>query len=121
MNHMDDLDREFPEVKMFGPQCIEASVGPGWVPLVRQALQAISRAGGLVGQIKQKFGGLRVYWGPSLDDMGMVIDIDRNVIADTDAAITAVEEASFSTCEECGRPAVFSRRLYATLCGECSK
>lgn len=60
--HMLDLDDAYPEVDIFGPQCISASVGAGWKGLVSSCLEALRTAGCKAGQIKQKFGELRVYW-----------------------------------------------------------
>lgn len=62
MKHMFELDEEFPEVEIFGPQCISAEVGPGWNKLLRPVMQALRDNGCTAGQIKQKFGGLRFYW-----------------------------------------------------------
>lgn len=66
-------------------------VGAGWRPFVRPALEAIVAAGGDIVQVKEKFGGLRIY----------VHDGDRDKI---DAIVEAAEKQADRTCEKCGKP-----------------
>lgn len=114
VQHMLDLDDEFPSVDMFGPQSISAEVGPGWVELLRPALRALSLLGGKVGQIKQKFGGLRFYWDPPEEmrakwqawhDGGRQGQSPYELsplYTQTSLAVHLAEELSWSTCELCG-------------------
>lgn len=67
-----------------------ACVGAGWAPIVRLACMEIQALGGQILQVKEKFGGLRLY---CAGDDGRVFDI-------ADAA----EKACEGRCEECGAP-----------------
>lgn len=68
------------------------SVGPGWRPLVTDLVRELFKIGwdGRVGQLKEKFGGLRFYAGDTTKAM--------------DDLIQTAEEVSLRTCEECGKP-----------------
>ena len=120
-----------------------SAVGPGWTPILRalDALMVSSIARAVqhatvvkeeyrdkqceadasiaLLQIKEKFGGLRVYWqGNGLGD---------RIWNQVDGAVSMAEYMAYKTCERCGsmeevetRPradAKFSRTL--TLCGSC--
>jgi hypothetical protein len=115
IRHLLDLDREFPGVDMFGPQCIGVHCGQGWSRILRDAVAAIASAGGKIRQIKQKFGQLVIYWDPPDG-----IETDHELYL---AAIDAVAKAavlSLSTCEHCGETLRHSRTSsYQTLCAEC--
>lgn len=133
VEHMFDLDREFPAVDMFGPRCISAHVGLGWSNILRHALAAISDAGGRITQVKQKFGELRVYWEPPEErrraflewiDGGRVGQdpyLDPHHVAANDAVAHATA-LSRTTCENCGLSIdPLWRQRYQTLCDGCSK
>lgn len=98
------------------------TVGPGWWPLVEEyceQAQAILRKHGEVGlwivrQIKEKFGGLRIYIRPVAEPLNVdwysetVHDIDppqstpvTELLSDLRGQI--IERAN-QTCEECGEP-----------------
>jgi len=65
--------------------------GPGWHPLIKDALsklEALGNAKLAVLQVKEKFGGLRIYLSLHSDE--------------TDAIIKAAEEEARKTCEDCG-------------------
>lgn len=65
--------------------------GPGWYPLIKDALtriEALGTAHQEVLQVKEKFGGLRIYLSIHNDE--------------TDAIITAAEQEAHMTCEDCG-------------------
>lgn len=65
--------------------------GPGWHPLIKEALtklEALNSADQAVLQVKEKFGGLRIYLSVHNDE--------------TDAIIRAAELEASRTCEECG-------------------
>lgn len=83
-----------------------ADCGPGWVPIIEPVLALCEIYGVGVDQIKEKFGGLRIYTGHSHDVV--------------DAAIHDAETLAWKTCEECG--AEGKRRSggwIRTLCEEC--
>jgi hypothetical protein len=127
IQHMFDLDDEFPDVAIFGSQCISAEVGPGWNKLLRPVMQALSDNKCKAGQIKQKFGGLRFYWDHpdyiesdvqawrDAGHQGKVVngelvfevpvpheDERKRINAIIGPIVAEAERLSFATCEECG-------------------
>jgi len=126
VQHILDLDTEFPDIEIFGPHCISAHCGPGWVRLLRPALEAINRASGRIHQIKQKFNGLRIYWEPSEDlrrdrfdwlsggRIGTDPYVAHKLYVEAEKAVLLAEMESFSVCELCGS------RLSSRTCKECS-
>jgi hypothetical protein len=83
-----------------------AECGEGWRDAIIPALDVCERNGIGVAQIKQKFGGLRIY-----------TDVHNEEVA---AAISKAEEAAWRTCEQCGQPG--KRRgggWLETLCDAC--
>lgn len=115
--HLLALDDEFPAVEIFGEQCIGAHIGPGWVGICRPALTALSRLGGKVSQMKQKFGELRIYWIPPAD-----IGAEHPAYSAVRAEIAAASLLSFNTCEDCGvsmpdrKQAPHAGRTHCTSC-----
>ncbi len=132
IQHLFDLDSEFPEVDIFGPRCISAEVGPGWKKILRPVMQILKDNGCTAGQIKQKFGGLRFYWNYP-EHIEAAIDEWRNALPvfstrpanqsidefyaehpcpfkeETEALrqlvgpiVSEAERLSFRTCENCG-------------------
>jgi hypothetical protein len=91
--------------------CFEC--GPGWHPLIKDALtkiEALGNAKRAVLQVKEKFGGLRIY---------LSLDIDE-----TDAIIKAAEQEAWRTCEECGSKENVELRgggWLRTLCNPCEE
>ena len=91
--------------------------GKGWWPLVEKVAAAINSFNAAhpdspveVSQIKQKFGGLRIYHYNAPEDIRQLID----------EAI----EASWHTCERCGSTEGVTTNLVGyrlTLCPECRK
>ena len=67
-------------------------IGPGWVPLVEELMTKLKGAGwnGEIGQVKEKFGGLRFY---IYDGNPAVWDL-----------INKYETKSYTICEDCGLP-----------------
>ncbi|MHA2064992.1 MAG: hypothetical protein ACXABY_11515 [Candidatus Thorarchaeota archaeon] len=64
-------------------------------------------------QIKEKFGGLRIYWG------GAVSDEHRNYIR---GAVDIIEALSHKVCETCGAPGETRRGSWiVTLCDPCEE
>ena len=143
-DHMFELDRKYPEVRMFGEQCISAEVRPGWTKILDDLLAVLRDNGCTVRQIKQKFGGLRVYWNYP-DRIEEARDVWREQINgmryddpnrpripmedESDAvdvivgpAVARAETLSFRTCEDCGadigRP---GGPCHNTRCDVCAK
>ena len=99
----DILTRKFP--RMFGEwtDC-GISIGIGWLPLVEKLCKDIEAVMGenalRVKQVKEKFGGLRIYTEAWEKDEGVTATISNQVYA----LITAAEDKSFTICEDCGEP-----------------
>jgi len=97
------------EVSMY--DCYEC--GPGWYPLIKDALTKIDALGNAnlaVLQVKEKFGGLRIYLSIHNDE--------------TDAIITAAEQEALKTCEDCGSKEKVELRgggWLRTLCNHCEE
>ena len=91
--------------------CFEC--GQGWHPLIKDALTKIEAQGNAnqtVLQVKEKFGGLRIYLSFHTDE--------------TDAIITAAEQEAWRTCEECGSKETVELRgdgWLRTLCNPCEE
>jgi hypothetical protein len=122
--HMFDLDALYPEVRMFGEQCISAEVRPGWRDLLIPVLEVLKANACTVSQIKQKFGGLVVYWnypdhiesareewreqtrGMRYDDPNRpripLEDESDAIDVKVGPVVARAETLSFRTCEECG-------------------
>lgn len=82
----------------------KSAVGPGWNVMVHPLLLLADRYGLSVSQVKEKFGGLRFYWG------GVVKEKDEN---ENDTAlltenyrkmVEGAESLSYHICEDCGLP-----------------
>jgi len=65
------------------------SVGPGWTPLIEEVYDRKPDTIDIV-QVKEKFGGLRVYFEPWNEEYYNII--------------MRVENKSYQLCEECGKP-----------------
>lgn len=91
---------------------LRAEVGSGWGNIISRLVMDLYALGwdGRVGQVKEKWGGLRFYVDEETDAM-----IDR---------ITEAEEESFETCEQCGTKedvTTVGRPVWRkTLCYTCS-
>lgn len=86
------------------------SVGKGWSGLVNRAFDELSKYDPhvVVIQVKEKYGGLRIYSSPYHEEF--------------DRFITELEKESFTICEECGAPGQLrSGGWYVTLCDEHAK
>jgi hypothetical protein len=121
-DHMLELNAEFPGLEMFGPQCIGAHVGPGWRGILRDAFTAISAVHGKLGQVKQKFGGLRIYWDRPCGDDGFFLPDTDGAVHRAHEAVALAERMSFSICELCGDPPLPvnpTHGRYQTLCVKC--
>jgi len=76
----------------------DLSVPPGWLDLVADCHKRLIKVHPdyVLGQVKEKFGGLRYYYtlsGATADQIAQVRDL-----------VGVAEHASFSICEECGEP-----------------
>jgi hypothetical protein len=82
-----------------------SDVGEGWHPVVKKAVDEIIARGGTILQVKEKFGGLRLYCQGDED----VYDI-----------ALAAEKACESICEFCGKPGTLRTGGWLkTRCNEC--
>lgn len=83
-----------------------ASVGPGWSELVRAFHQACDDAGIDIVQVKEKFGGLRMYTGAAPKH---ILDLEDRL-----------EQKSFRVCELCGAAGKLRTSGWmSTCCDEC--
>ena len=71
------------------------SVGPGWEAIIRE-LWAHKSDKIVVVQVKEKFGGLRVYYNETIDEL--------KPISEFEIALDAAEDTAERTCETCGAP-----------------
>jgi hypothetical protein len=81
------------------------SVGAGWAGLVNEAFDKLEASESfiVVDQVKEKYGGLRIYTSP--------YDVDFDKI------IEDIERRSFEICEECGEAGKLrGGGWYRTLC-----
>lgn len=85
------------------------AVGDGWFDLVERVCKKVAEVEGVyLAQVKEKFGGLRIYTEPHNDEVQEVID--------------QAENESFQTCEECGESGRPRSGLWVkTLCDEHAK
>jgi hypothetical protein len=100
-----DLKARFPRL-FKGIDKLNFAVGDGWKGIITglcERLDALGPRRLVITQIKEKFGGLRVYTNRSNDEVSRLIRI--------------AEEAASATCEGCGAP---GRNIkLATLCDLC--
>ncbi len=93
-----------------GCEAIKQCVGPGWGELITSLLEDIKSLGwnGHIGQVKEKFGGLRFYIGVASDEI-----YER---------VHQAEEDSYYTCELCGAPGQeVGKHWTYTRCQQCWK
>lgn len=93
-------------------ECYDYGLPSGWVSRVEQALDELCDLGlkGLrVVQVKEKFGGLRIYANGVNDDVNRIIQ--------------AAEHDCWDICEDCGAPAQAReiRGWMVTLCKACEQ
>lgn len=70
-------------------------VGAGWRPIVRWAIVELDRLGAKIFQVKEKFGGLRIYYCPEIGASAKVADAMSAIVADA-------ENVCAKLCEFCG-------------------
>ncbi len=99
------------------------NVGDGWYPLVKTLLEEIEMYSKMfpihfmtfqIAQVKEKFGGLRVYFRGDL--------VDDILVEEMWKLTTDAELKSFNICEDCGKPGMLrkDRPWFRTLCNKCS-
>ena len=82
----------------------EEEVGEGWRPFVKIAIEQIENLGGKITQVKEKFGGLRIYF-----------DADNRI--ECDKIVTEAEYKAEITCEYCGQPGkILNRKGWLKCC-----
>lgn len=88
---------------------------PGWVGIVDDLIADLLELGwdGKIGQVKEKFGGLRFYIDSIMEDPDL-----HEAIYDR---ISKAEIESQKTCQDCGEPgkAVEVKFWWTTLCPKC--
>lgn len=82
-------------------------IGDGWLPIVRTAVRLVEMKREVV-QVKQKFGGLRIYYHGAPD-------------AECDETIRLAEDLCARTCERCGANGRMARsgEYVWVSCGRC--
>jgi hypothetical protein len=94
-----------------------AAVGPGWLDIVIECdlqLEALD-PGYTIHQVKEKFGGLRYYY-------GVTENATKEIRLAMDEVVRGAEEIAAVTCEECGNPGEFRSSnpgWMRTLCDPC--
>ena len=90
--------------------------GPGWSKVISPLVERISKLGGTVVQVKEKFGGLRLYFTPAEADSIAGEAAWAALQDDVDQA----ERDSYKICEICGKPGVLmtSGTWLKTVCPE---
>jgi len=117
MNKLAVLEDRYPHLK-FGDLRFGIECGDGWNDIIHAFLttaeQVTAARGGIVLllQIKEKMGGLRIYYRMADAPQGGWMEIDE--------AYYLAEARSFHVCEHCGRRGLLTYNgiLYATRCAE---
>jgi hypothetical protein len=110
MSHEHELIQTFPS--MFPGPRHNVSYGVGWHPILLRLCAATLGVDPTVqvGQIKEKFGGLRFY----------ILGCSDQVRTEIYDLIAKAERESFRTCEKCGQPGNQDGGGWIrTLCEEC--
>jgi len=86
----------------------------GWIPIIKEMFEELKKLNPpkdfQILQIKEKFGGLRVYTSSYTDEIEKIIE--------------EAEEKASKTCQSCGKPNASLTNLYGwytTLCPDCEK
>ena len=82
-------------------------VGEGWFPIVEEAIIEIESRGGFILQVKEKFGGLRIY------SQGGDYDAISEIVRKAEVKASRI-------CEDCGEPGVLHNKngWYKTVCDD---
>lgn len=96
----------------FGCECDD-----GWFQIIHDFCEKAKGSGILFVQIKEKFGGLRLYY-DFVNDKGLNYSLSAD---DLMKLSDKAEEESYHICEICGKDAVLCQRGYwlKTLCSDC--
>lgn len=89
------------------------SHGDGWYDILDNLCSKLEKYDIVLAQVKEKFGGLRVYIeGVNEDDWEEVYQM-----------ISEAEETSYKVCEYCGKPATLNNERYwwRTVCDGCEE
>lgn len=91
--------------------CWGVECGDGWFKIIDEACEELSKLQGIqFSQVKEKFGGLRLYL-DTYDEGGVA-----------DKIIHKAEKESYKTCENCGKPGKPNKSGWiSTLCTSCRK
>lgn len=95
------------------------SCGNGWFHIMNAAFKIAEHPGAVLLQVKEKFGGLRLYWmGPGPPDFPALTDGESDKIR---TAIDTAEDRSYRVCEVCGDPGkVRTGGWVYTMCDRCN-
>lgn len=90
----------------------EMEVGQGWRQIIRAVVSTIQNSGGTIRQIKEKFGGLRIYFYHPDDATNFKLN----------SLVDSAEEICSVICENCGRPGKLRNITgwMKTYCDACS-
>lgn len=113
------LKKDFPGLV---DSAIDVSCGVGWHNLIYKLCADIYKIAPnvRVGQVKEKFGGLRFY----IDSYGTQENEVISIKSKIDALIRQAEKDSFRTCEMCGNRSTAESRgegWIKTLCDKCEE
>lgn len=95
------------------------SCGDGWLQIIDELSRELEKFNSdgkervVAAQVKEKFGGLRVYlW---------TDDLSKEEGLRVDELVSAAEERAGATCESCGKPSENKAVMgwYSTTCNEC--
>ena len=92
------------------------SVGLGWLPLLDELAKELIALGWnrKLGQVKEKFGGLRFY-------IGGDSEASADKINKIEACVCAAEQESYTICEDCGGEGSPRKSSWIrTLCDACN-
>lgn len=97
-------------------------VGPGWGKLIDKFYDVKEQIAPsiVVQQVKEKFGGIRIYigFGEDIEDEDVSSSYEELL-----GIIDELEQESYKTCEACGAFGQMAKRYgwYKTLCVECAE
>ena len=75
-------------------------VGPGWMDICRATVERLEPAGAHIVQVKEKFGGLRIYWDL---DQSSGIAWSEEFYEKIEKMVREAELVASWTCMECGK------------------
>lgn len=118
-----EKQRQYAEMKAEFPGLITRgfSCNIGWFPILREFFSTVRDILGdksdlfVLLQVKEKFGGIRIYYGFDLDRVVPKEKQDR-----IHAACRHAEDRAYVTCDVCGKPGVLRKRgfWFMTRCDE---